>query len=409
MGLFNFAKKQEPAKRFTPINIFEVIDGDVIPIFTGNNSKAKLLKYFLEIPELNAVISQDAKMFAKMNLTVKSKVTGKEVALTNQIQHLLKYPNWQQTKKEFITQDRLFRLIYGNNYIHFLKPVGMGVKQMTSLNPINLEMKEPEKSLPAFLRVGVAEGTKYVYKHNNTDYSIPYDDVLHLNNNSVKGEGSTGISAIESIIPNLENIKASYESRGMLIRHRGALGILSNGAKEQTGVLLAQDPKEIEKLQNSYRKYGTLKGQYQLLMTNLQLKWQSMAMNPRDLMLFEEIEADFQKICDVFGFKSEMFSTISGSTFENAKQYERAAYQNTIIPAAQEYVDALNNHFGLTEDKSSNIIVGEFEHLEIFNEDKKLRGETIQVTTNALSQAYTDGAITLEAYQNEMLKFGIGL
>lgn len=417
MGLFSRKKEvKEVVKELdstrgqllNPRSSIRLIGFDNVSIF-GEVSKSQQLNYFLSVPEVFQVITTKARMHAKMRLTVRSKQTGKEVNLNNRIQRVIQTPNWYQTQKEFLTQDKLFRDIYGNNYIYSDYPIGFtkkSTKAIHTLNPQFLKFEEPSGGLPPFMRTGFKEGSYYTYDYENQKFKIPYQDIIHLNNNNVKNDKLEGMSYLTSLKPNIENIIAAYESRGVILRNRGALGILSNSLNRPEGSIIPFDETEVERIQKEYGKYGLSKNQWQILITNLTLRWQSMAMSLKDMMVFEEIEADFQKICDAYGFKSEMFSTAKGSTFENAKQYEKQAYENTVIPEAQEFVNGLNDFF--ETETGSEIIVGEFDGLHIFNEDKEARANTIVLTTNYLSQQYTDGAITLEQYQQELMKWGIG-
>ena len=94
-------------------------------------------------------------------------------------------------------------------------------------------------------------------------------------------------------------------------------------------------------------------------------------MNVGDLKLFEETEADTRKICDAFGLPYELLSTEKGTTFDNKKEAKRQFYQDTIIPEADEWIQALNDFFQ-TKGKSWSII-GTFDHLPIFQENIKER------------------------------------
>lgn len=389
------------SRLLNPRDTLRILGFDSINIF-GSTTKEDLLRYFSSVPEVFQVLTTDARMFGKMNLTVKDKAKNEDVKGNNKEKALLDKPNWYQSKKEFLIQDRIFRNIHGEQFLYLDLPMGMPVSmaessQLFTLNPYFLELIEPSGGKPPFMRDGYKEGTKYEYNYESQIWNIPIDDVLHLNNANAKDNTLNGVSRLEALKPNIENIIAAYESRGVLLRNRGALGILSNNAKDQLGATMPLDSEETKRVQDDYKKYGLTKDQWQIIITNLNLRWQSMAMKPADLMVFEEIEEDFRKLCDAFGFKAEMFSTKSGSTFENATRYEKSAYQNTIIPDAQEYVDGLNAFFG-TADKPYTI-VGEFQDLPIFDEDKKEKAQTIQLTTSSLSQQYNDQAISLEEYQ----------
>lgn len=409
-----FSKKSAtitPPENFIPQQLIEMLTDD-ISVF-GTKSEVKKLKYFVQIPELNNVITYKARMFSKMQLDLISRQTGQVAALTNPIQKLLKSPNFHQSQKEFLTQTKLYREIFGEEFIYFLLPFGMNVaKQMNTLNPVLLTF-EDKSSTPKFLRTQDEE-LKYSYKYKNKSFDLDQKDVLHIKNATVtanleQNTNSDNVgrgSKIDSLIPNLENIEAAYESRGVLLRRRGPSGVLTNdNAKDTTGAILPFDKKDKEALQKDFARYGLLKKQWQVILTNLSLKWQQIGSNPKELMLFEEIEADFMRICDAYGLDYMLFATEKGATFTNKKEAQRQSYENTIIPEAQEWVDALNSYFGT--DGTSTVIRGSFDYLSVFDENLKERGQSITLITNGLSKAYTDGAISLQQYQAELKKYGL--
>lgn len=418
MGLLNFKSKKTKkedtfSNDFIPADIIELLN-DGISVF-GVKSELKKLKYFLEIPELNNVITYKARMFSKMKLDIVSDKTLQPVNLTNPIKKILETPNPYQSQKEFLTLTKLFREIYGEEYIYKFKPVGFGISRIDTLNPLNLEVRD-DNIYPEFLRT--ENLMSYKYKYRDKYFNVEPDDLIIINNPSATQEyletsisqydkASRG-SKIDSLTPNLDNIISAYESRGILLRHRGALGILSNdNAKDTTGAMLPIDNSDKEELQKQFKKYGLSKNQWHTIITNLSLKWQNMAQKPKDLMLFEEIESDFMRICDAYGMDYMLFSTEKGATFTNKKEAQRQTYENTTIPEAQEWISALNKGFGL-ENKSYSII-GTFEHLNVFSENKKEWASSIRLATGALSEAYTQDAISLEEYQRVLNeKFGLG-
>lgn len=370
----------------------------------GSISKQKQLDYFLTVPELFTVYTTKARMFAKMRLSYEFDATGKDVPLSDPIQKLLQTPNWWESQKEFLIRTKLFREIYGQEFIYILHPVGLpkSVKQISTLDPLTTEIIEPDNKTPKPFTLS-SEGYYYKYTEDNKEYKIDYEDILHLNSTNVRDKTNNGLSNTDVLKPNLDNIIAAYESRGHILRNRGPLVLLSNNSKDGLGATTAVDAKEKTALQDDYKRYGTLKNQWTTLITSLNLTSQQIGANIKDLMLFEEIEADFDKICDVVGFNSLMFSSKKGSTFENAKRYEKQAYQNTIIPEANEWVQGLNSKF--QTQGTGKTIHARFEDLASFEEDKKERATALKFTTSALSQQLADGVITAEEYKKELERF----
>jgi len=410
MGLRSFFKTKE-AEVIDKSNTFGATDFIPVDFLNGfmagsggSISKRQALNYFLSIPELYQVIAKKAKMFSNGNFQVVSKKTELPVNLSNPIAKLLNRPNWHQGAKEFLMQTKVFRELYENEYLHFNYPLGFKpstAKQLNSINPLFLDLPNELTTnikTPLFL---TTEKPLFDYKYTNNGQTIPISstDILQINNPVVeKGVVATG--RLDSLSQALYNIKGAYESRGTLIYSRGALGILSNALKDGIGQSAPFQKGAKEALQKEYEKYGLTKSKWQLLITNMSLNYQRIAMNPKELMLFEEIEDDFNKIVGAFELRREIFPTVKGTTFENQKEAIKAAYVDSVIPEAEEWVNALNTYLGL-DDKSYHITV-DFTHLSIFAEDLKNKGIALKNLISALSLAFQDGAITLQEYKDQL-------
>lgn len=393
---------ENPPKKFGSSYFF--------PIFTNSSTYNGIdpLKAFMEVPEVSAVINAKARMFSRMILRQVSKATGEDVQNREQVVKIIRNPNWFQSQREFLRQTKLFRDIYGREYLYLDKPYGVATqpRNMYTLPPGNTSAHTVDK-VPFYL---VKEPRiEYVFQWGREKYPIDQDFIVHLNDNRVQMTPDNwvdGASMLESLAIPINNIRAAYEARNVLIENRGALGILSNAQRDGIGASLPLDEKEKDALQDKLKAYGLSKNKAQWIITNLALTWQSISIDdPTKLGLMPEVEADFQKICDSYGVDRQMFATVSGTTFENQKWGERRTYENTVIPEAQEWIDAFNSYFD-TASKSWTL-VGSFEHIAVLQENMKERGQALTLITGALSKAFTDGAITLEEYQAELAKYGI--
>lgn len=370
--------------------------------------KEKYLSSFNDIPELNAVISLKARAFS-MGRVKAVKADGTEVE--NGVPEFIQRPNWFQDQKEFLRQTKLFREIYGDEFLYFLYPVGFSKENTKALYtiPPNLIECEYEDKQPFFVFTD-AKPPRVKYEIEETEEEIEPEYILHLNDNrvTVKSVSSKSIlngeSKMRGLAPAINNLRMAYESRGIILRTRGATGILSNNQENAIGQTMPLDPKERERVQDEFKNYGTLKGQNHTIITNMNLRYQKMGFSPSELGLFQETEQDFFKICDTYGAPIDLFASIKGSTFENQKQAEKGLYLRTIIPEANEWIGAVSS--AVMPDGVS--LVMDFSHLSIFAEDLKSRGESLTAITNALSKMLVDGAITIDEYKEEIGKYGIG-
>lgn len=411
MGIKSFARKTiqdvvrwsttNPPKR-NGANLF-------FPLYSGASTfnDYDAIKAYTEIPELAAVVATKARMFSKMNLEAVSKATGKPYPNYPNLVKILREPNYFQAQKEFLRQTKTFRELTGEEILYMQRPFGMSMlstKQMFTLPP-NLVTKKTTDDRPFFFYE--KPEIEYWFRWGNQKYPLPQEMIIHFSDNRLdmrKENWVEGESWVRSVVAPLNNIKAAYESRGVIIERRGALGILSDSTTDVAGAY-PMTKEQKEELQEEYRNYGLLRDQWQLIISNKKLSWVQMAVDPDKLGLYQEVREDFMKICDAAGVDVDMFGQDKGATFENKKHGERKTYESTIIPEAQEWIDGLNSSFE-TADKSWHI-VGTFD-LAVLQENLKERGQAITLITGGLSKAYTDGAISLEQYQAELRKMKIG-
>lgn len=384
--------------------------------FGGANvwEELKYLECFLTIPEVNAIINMRARLHSSAVYKVVNDKLEEQV--NDPINRLLRKPNWFQPDKEFLRQTQLFHDIYGNEYLYNLMPIGMesfGNDKVKCLFTIPPNIVEPkyESNTPFFLLAEAPPEISYRLLGGTEQKELRREYVIHMNDNKVevtKADQTTiikGESKMKGLTPALNNIKMAYESRGVILKHRGALGLLSNAGKDAAGVvpLEEKDKKEVE--EKYMRRYGGLEGQTSLIITNANLRWQQMSVNPDKLGLFQETEEDFNKILDAYHMPPELFVRKSGATYENQREARKGAYQDTVIPEAQERASALNAKY-FPDGKLK--IIADFSHLHIFQEDLKHKAELLKSMTESLSKLFQDGVISLEEYKSEIKKLGIG-
>jgi len=327
---------------------------------------------------------------------------------------LLKNPNWFQAGKEFIKQSTLFHEIYGNEYLYGLFGVGFkftDAKAIYTLPP-NLVRSEYKEKLSFFLFKETPAGVNYYLKQpTQDDMPLPNEQIIHLNDNRVTIKAAndknllSGESKLKALAAPINNIKLAYQSRGVILKDRGANGAWVTKSKDGVGAPLPLDKKEKEELLSSLKSYGTLEGQHQDIITSTEMAWvQRGVNNPQNLGLYQETQVSFNKILDAYGTPPELFVTDKNATWENQRVAERGMYVRTIIPEANEWCMALNAEF--YPDGKKKLIM-DFSHMEIFQDDLKKRADALTSVVTALSKMYQDKAITIEEYKAELQKYGI--
>ena len=386
--------------------------------FWGEQDYHSYLKDFIEIPELNAIINYKARMKSRVKIEVVSKETGKPAANNEPLVKLFRRPNWFQSIQELLYQADLYKSIFGNRYDYFLTPSGMGTnyKAWYILPSQCVYIYCPEKLF--FLQTGVPNSLEYYFQvmGDTTKYPLETKDILHFNNNRIsfnpdKREDEAklrrnylyGTSKMASLTPNLKNLRQAHEGRHSL--RKLPAGVLTNNAKDMAGTQPFH-PDEKDRLQEDLKKYGISLGQYQLILTSLNLRLNQTIVDIDKLKLYEECKADREQIAEEYGVPIELLGTKEGITYENKKYAERQLIEDTCLPETIEEINALNWKF--ETDKRSWHIVGGYDHLPIFQENREERAQTLQKIVLALNKALQDRAITIEDYKKELRKLGIG-
>lgn len=399
-------------------------NGGIAYIFESNRqstwNKQGYLSSFNDIPEVNAIINMRGNahsngVFKVIDTKKKDKEYPDEPILT-----MLNNPNWFQSKGEFMKQTKIGHDIFGNEILYFNTPFGFNFdpSRIKSLYTIMFDMVRVEylEKTPYFFysKDNPPTEIKYSYKDANGNYKeLDPNSIIHLNDNRIGCDSPTdknllvGTSKLEAQKAPINNLRAVYESRGMIIRKRGANGAwVNNSGKDSSGGSVPLRRKEIDALKRAFGGYGTMADQEQFVFATRDIRFEQAGnFRPKDLGLFDETEEDFRKLQDAYGVPPELFARPDGSTYENQRQARKGFYVDTIIPEATEWTNALSAK--IYPDGLKKIIL-DYTHLEIFQDDIKLKAEKNKALIENLSLLLGDGMISDEEYRAEIFKLGYG-
>jgi len=378
---------------------------------TGETSTFKSienLKAYLEIPELSTIVNLKAKAHGNIRLSVLNRETMQPAKNYQNNIKIIRDPNWFQTFSELWRQSSIFREIDGNEYFYLDYPFGfspLSSKALYTLPGWMMKCHTPDKR-PFFMQSD--PNIIYEFKWGQDKYVLPKENIIHLNDNRIEIEANnwvTGQSWMTFNAAPINNIREAYQARGFMIENRGAMGILANVGKDVAGVApLGEDEKR--DLREQLAQYGRRRKEVPWIITGLPLEWKQISIdNPANLGLFEEVKEDRITLCHAAGVPPELLPGENGATYENQKWAERRLYENTIIPEDLERIEALNS--ALDTASRGWIIVGSYEHLNVFQENRKERGDAIARLMNGLKIALDSGAISAIEIQQELAKFGI--
>jgi phage portal protein BeeE len=209
-----------------------------------------------------------------------------------------------------------------------------------------------------------------------------------------------GQSKIKPLTQALENIKTSYEARGIILGN-SPMGLLSSGAKDADGIKALSNA-EKEQVQKAMQKYGMTKEKYHFLITAQPLLWQAMTTTVTDSH-FKEVNEDLRTVCNAYSFPPDLL--VAGTTYENTKEAKKQLYQDSIIPEMTDFLQGLSSALLLPD--SGLELYADFSHIACLQTDNKLRADMFNSMVTAYSKAFADGAITIEQYTEALTQIGM--
>jgi hypothetical protein len=353
------------------------------------------------VQPIKTIINRRSAVFGNGKLWILDK-NGNEVNTTeaNEARALLKNPNPTQTWTDFYLQQKVYKYVFGYCPIYLLRPAGM--KKVSAIYNILPTIFLVEFTRKLYQQTDIKEIIKsYKIAHNGMVSELSIDDVyisrdlsLSLDPYELLPESRLCAMQYETAL-----VHALGEAKYTMVSRRGALGILSNEAKDSVGAL-PLDPTEKKEIQDEYKRYGLSTSKNQIIITNANLKWQQMGISTRDLMLVELGDDTVMKIADAYDYPYELLGNTRGVTFANKNEAKKQFYNDVVIPEATADSEALTK---LLELKNCHVDI-DFSNVPVLQDDRKQKAETLSTTVGALSAALNANIISVEEYREELSK-----
>jgi HK97 family phage portal protein len=347
------------------------------PVWVDTND---LWKLFIEIPELRAVIDKRASMMSSNKPLLVDK-DGKEVT-NHWFNDLLNKPNGTQSWSDFVYSISVQDAIYSNTFVYAPKRSFKIVNLMIPLPSNKIQINLSGRTLKQMDSEGLID--KFVFRYDNkSTEDIAVEDMIYLMTNDGMNIVKP-VSRLESLKFVLSNLKAQYKKRNVLLENIGAIGILT-AQNNDIGGAIPMTPEDKKQIQKDWFR----RSKDELIITESNVKWQPMSYPTKDLMLFEELNADKIALIDAFGLSMNLFSSEKGTTFTNVRDSIRMCYQDTIIPETQQMYDSMMNQLGL--DKEGLRLIALFDHLPVLAEDDLALSRSMKARAEALEKLQAMG------------------
>jgi hypothetical protein len=243
------------------------------------------------------------------------------------------------------------------------------------------------------LKKGFISSVKVKYGNEETIFKNPEEDLIILRD-ITPGFDNMFLpgSPIKTLQQNISNIIGIYNSKGMLINYRGALGILTPET-DPNGAIAINDA-EKEELQSGLMRYGLKSGQWKFIVASSAMKWQQMGIPYKDLMLTEWAEDDTMVICDGLNYPYKLLANSATSSMNGTEvdSFKKILYHDFVIPFAEMVFEQLNEAFHASENNCT--ISKDYAHIPVLQQDELKKSQSRKVRNEALLIEFQNDLIT---------------
>lgn len=355
-------------------------------------------------PAVSAIINKKAQSFIDGKVWVLN-TNGKEAKTpqATKLRTLLKKPNLLQSWDEFLAQMYIYVQLFGFCPMIAIKRTGfeenIDAKALWNIPPNFIDFEYTNK---LYKETGLDGVLKTIYiRYGGKRIPIPTKDICIVRDMSPSLQGNMIFpeSRIATLVDPINNSIGAYESRNILINYRGALGIFSKDTGGGSSGFPSPPitPDEKNDLQKDFQRYGLRKQQWQFIITSAAVKWQSVGASPKELLLFEEVEAATMSICDRYNYPYQLMAAAKGTTFANVAEGHKVLYTGAILPEAKSLFEQLNTFFDL-ETYSLRLDM-DYSAVAALQKDKKAEAEARASRDAAYKIEWDNNACTLNEWR----------
>jgi len=342
------------------------------------------------IPQLRTPVDKLAAMFSN-GVFKYQKIGSTELKeLPPEISKLLENPNILQGQNPFLNQYLRQLIVYGNQFIYknSASKITTTPQSLINVSPANLKPKLTGKLFDQVTMDGIVSG--FEYNENGTvkpfeTNNILWSKISDLDNNLI------GYSPLKAMKYPLSNTVAAYQYLNCISSEKGGIGILSSQSKDSMGALPMSDIEKKE-LEATYRQENGIEdGQKRIHITTGSVTWSPMSYPTKDLLLMEQIDANFLAILNVLGVNQNLFVN---STYENLKNGLIQTHNDTVVVYADGFTQALGKFIGV---KDGYRLVLDYSHLPYLQSDKLKDAQTFSSVSTSLNQLVSVGILDTKA------------
>lgn len=342
-----FSRKQNPVAKAVTM----LISGG-----QGAPQKANLATQAKEGYMLNIIVYACVRMIARAAASVpwclySIDANGeKEELLTHPYLTLINRPNPLQSQSEFIHSLVGYLYISGNTYLQAVGAWEPSQPMPQNRAPIELYALRPDrvKILPD--PINIVGG--YRYKLGQNELNFPRENILHLKLFHPLDD-FYGLSPIEVASVEIDKVNEGNKWNSSLLRNSAVPSGIVTSENELTDNAFQRLESELKE------KFSGARNARKIAVLDSDLKWQEIAMNPKDMDWINGNKEAVLAIANAFGVPGELIGLVTN--YKNKQEARKIFASEVIVPLLSHLRDELNNwltpHFGnnlyLNYDKDS--------------------------------------------------------
>lgn len=286
----------------------------------------------------NRAISMIAEAAASINIKLFYQTNrSRQEVKKHPLLSLLAKPTPIHNLEDFSESIYSYRLISGNSYI---LAIGSEIN-----SPLELHVLRPDRVTIIAGRKGMPAAYRYQVGDKYTDYAVDEisgrSKILHFKTFNPLDDWY-GLSPVEAAAYSIDqHNQAAAWNQALLqngARPSGALVVKSEGSYQGN---LSEDKYSRLKIQIDEQFSGAANAGRPILLEG-GLEWKEMSINPRDMDFLNTKHSSARDIALAFGIPPQLLGIPGDNTYSNYSEARVAFWEETVIPLASSFINALN-------------------------------------------------------------------
>ena len=353
----------------------------------------KPYRIYNDIPEVNLVIDRKANMFSNAVVLIERKSNNGEWAVIEKpdVMKLIEKPNFNKSQNEFYLDVSRHYDVYGNSFQYYNSPSKFGAVSRFAMSPRYIK---PELTGKYFDQLDFSGAvSSYIYDDGmNTRKPYNVDEIMWIANSDIDNP-IMGRSKLRTLKYPSSNIEAAYSYRNAILTKKGMLGFIVNKSTEM-GSIKPMSKEDKDALNKQYsEEYGHGDNQTAFAVLSGDADFKTTTYPTKDLLLFEEVEANRNTIAQMYGLNTNLFE--NNTTYENLKNGIVQSYQDAIFPFADLIAQKETAMFQKLNMLGANERIRfSYDHISILQENNLQTFQSLERAVSALNNALQNGIVT---------------